>query len=160
MKVSEFRVKRMFAFIAALVTTYVVAVLFYTQLNLGNLVELGLVVTGADRFSAALHDLGAMAPLYLPLLAIDLLLGFLGAAFVLRWVPQIRTLGYLIGGFAAVFVMDSLMSSATTLHMLPVTRTTIGLMSQCLAGAAGGWVFATLTSGRIAAEAAPTSRDP
>jgi len=143
-------VKRVLAFIVAVVTTYVVAVLFYTQLTLGNLVELGLVVTGADRLSAAMHDLGAMAPIYAPLLAIALLLGFLGAALVLRWVPQIRTLGYVVGGFMAIFVMDWMMSSALMTHMLPVTRTVVGLISQCIAGAVGGWVFATLSSRKAA----------
>ena len=52
--------RRVLAFVVAVVATYILAVLMYTQLNLANVVEMGLAVTMADRFSAAVHDLWSM----------------------------------------------------------------------------------------------------
>ncbi len=138
-------------FIAAVAVTYVVAALAYSQLNLANLVELGMPVTGEVRWQAALHDLGGMALLYLPIIAVALLLGFLVAALILRWVPQLRTLGYVSAGFAGIFMVDFLLGAVLTggTHPLAVTRTTIGLLSQCLAGALGGYVYVLVTGGFV-----------
>ncbi len=138
--------KRVIAFVAAVFVTYLVAVLLYTQLNLGNVVEMGLEVTAADRFAAALHDLGGMAGLYLPVISVALLIAFAVTHLVLRWVPQLRTLGYMLGGFVGIYVVDYLLVNVVGggIHPLAVTRTTVGLLSQCVAGAIGGYVFARM----------------
>ena len=135
--------KLVLAFILAVVTTYVVAVLAYTQLNLANVVEMGLPVSFMDRVGAAGHDLIGMTSLYLPIIAVALLLAFGVTAIVLRWVPQLRTLGYMLAGFAGIFVVDYALGALLTggTHPLAVTRTTVGLLSQCVAGALGGYVF-------------------
>jgi hypothetical protein len=133
------------AFIAAVIVSYIVAVLFYTQLNLGNLVEMGIAVGAGDRFSAALHDLGGMTGLYLPIIAVALLIAFLVTRLILHWVPQLHMLGYVLAGFAAIFAVDFALGMAFGTHPIPVTRTTVGLISQCVAGALGGYVFALLT---------------
>lgn len=139
--------KIVLAYIAAVVTAYVAAVLAYTQLNLANVVEMGLPVSFKDRIGAAGHDLIGMASLYLPIIAVALLLAFGFTAIVLRWVPQLRTLGYLLAGFVGIFVVDYALGALLTggTHPLAVTRTTIGLLSQCLAGALGGYVFILLS---------------
>jgi hypothetical protein len=127
------------------VTTYVLGVLMYTQLNLANVVEMGLSVTFEDRMDAAIHDLAGMAAVYAPAISVALLLGFLIVGLVLRWVPQLRTLGYIVGGFTAMLAMEAIVTNLVTFHvLLPVARTTIGLLSQCLAGAIGAWVFVQL----------------
>ena len=148
--------KNVLAFVVAVVAAYIVAVVFYTQLNLANLVEMGIEVGFGDRVSAGLHDLGDMAPLYLPIIAIALLLGFGVATVIIRFVPQLRTLGYILSGFVAIFAVDwalgNLVASGT--HPLAVTRTTVGLLSQCVAGAIGGYVFVRLL-GPPAEEASP-----
>lgn len=141
--------RRIAGFIGAVIVTYLVAVLAYSQLILANLVEMGITVDAGMRVDVALHDLGGMAQLYLPIIAVALALGFLVAALVLRWVPQIRTLGYITAGFAAIFAVDFLLGAILTggTHPLVVTRTTIGLLSQCLAGGIGGYVFTLLYRG-------------
>ncbi len=133
-------------FVGAVAATYVLSVLAYTQLNLANLVEMGLEVSMATRTGAALHDLSGMLPLYFTIITVALALGFGIAALILRWVPQLRTLGYVSAGFVAIFVVDFLLGAVLTggTHPLPVTRTTIGLLSQCVAGAVGGYVFTLL----------------
>ena len=98
--------KIVLAYILAVVTAYVAAVLAYTQLNLANVVEMGLPVDMMDRVVAAGHDLIGMASLYLPIIAVALLLAFAFTAIVLRWVPQLRTLGYMLAGFVGIFVVD------------------------------------------------------
>ena len=56
------------------------------------------------------------------------------------------SLGYVLAGFVAIFTVDwalgNLVASGT--HPLAVTRTTVGLLSQCIAGAIGGYVFVRL----------------
>tara|TARA_B100001123_G_C14568469_1_gene733251 strand:- start:76 stop:513 length:438 start_codon:yes stop_codon:yes gene_type:complete len=133
------------AFIAAVLVTYIIAVLGYTQLNLANLVEMGVGVSPSVRLEAALHDLVGMTGLYLPIISIALLLGFGFTRLVLIWLSELRTLGYIIGGFVAIFVVDQALGQLMGTHPLAVTRTTAGLLSQCLAGALGGYVF-SLTS--------------
>ncbi|MFT7651377.1 MAG: hypothetical protein ACI9ON_003075 [Limisphaerales bacterium] len=139
--------KRVFAFVLAVAAAYVFGTLTYSQLNLANLVEMGVEVDFQARLTTSLHDLTSMYDLYLPLIAVALLLGLLIAGLVLRWVPQIRTLGYVVGGFAAIFAMDFLLGAVLTggTHPLVVTRTTVGLITQCMAGAIGGLVFAHFT---------------
>ena len=138
--------KVVIAFVVAVVVAYVLAVLMYTQLNLANVVEMGLVVTLADRTAAAVHDLTGMVPLYVPIIAVAFLIAFGVARLVLIWVPQLRTLGYVLAGFVAIYTVDfalgALLTSGT--HPLAVTRTTVGLLSQCVAGAIGGYVFVRL----------------
>lgn len=139
--------KTAFAFVLAVIVAYGFGTLTYSQLNLANLVEMGVEVDFQARLTTTIHDLTSMYHLYLPLVAISLLLGLLVAGLVLKWVPQLRTLGYVIGGFAAIFVMDFLLGALLTggTHPLVVTRTTVGLITQCMAGALGGWVFAHFT---------------
>ncbi len=135
--------KAVLAFVVAVLVAYVLAVLMYTQLNLANVVEMGLTVSFADRLSAAVHDLGGMAALYLPIIAVALLIAFSFTRLVLNWVPQLRTLGYVLAGFTGIFVVEFALSSvvASGTHPLAVTRTTVGLLSQCVAGAVGGYAF-------------------
>ncbi len=140
--------KRIIAFLLAVLAAYIFGVLTYGQLILGNLVEMGMTVDAAVRWTTFWHDLTHMYDLYLPLITVALLLGFLVAALVLRWMPQIRTLGYMSAGFCAIWLMDFLLGAVLTggTHPLVVTRTTVGLISQCLAGGLGGLVFAYLSA--------------
>ena len=89
------------------------------------------------------------SPALSTVISVALLLGFLVAALILRWVPQLRTLGYVSAGFVGIFTVDFLLGAVLTggTHPLAVTRTTIGLLSQCLAGALGGYVYALVTGG-------------
>ena len=79
----------------ALLGGYTAAVLAYSQLNLSNLTDMGVSVSLGDRFATFGHDLLSMAPT--PAHFVALLLAFLFATLVLRWVPHLRTLGYVLG---------------------------------------------------------------
>ena len=133
-----------FAFLAAVAVTYLVAVLGYTQLNLANLVEMGVSVPGGVRFESAIHDLLGMTSLYLPIIVVALLLVFGIARIALIWLSELSTLGYIVGGFVALYVVDFALGQLMGTHPLAVTRTTVGLLSQCLAGGLGGYTFAAI----------------
>ena len=87
-----------------------------------------------------------MAGLYLPILAVALIIAFGIAAIILRWVPQLHALGYVAAGFVGVFTIDFFLGLAFGTHPIPVTRTAVGLISQCVAGGLGGYVFARMTA--------------
>ena len=136
--------KRVIAFVASVLAAYILAVLMYTQLNLSNVVEMGLTVTMADRFSAALHDLWSMN-LLLVLITVGFAVAFLVTHLVLRVLPQLRYLGYILAGGLAIFVLDfSLYKAMGDMHVLAVTRTMVGSLALSLAGAIGGYVFVRL----------------
>ena len=136
---------RVLAFVGAVLSTYLLAAVIYSQLNLANLTEMGVEVSGAMRAQTAWHDLLGMATLYLPIIGVAFLIAFAFTRLVLKWLPQPRTLGYILAGFVAIFtVNEALVAFGSGVHPLAVTRTFTGLMSQCVAGAIGGWVFASL----------------
>ena len=148
--------RRVGAFLAAVVAAYLVGTIGYSQTNLAWQVEMGMPVDAAVRWQTAVHDVTSMLDLYLGLIAVTLLLAFLVTALVLRWVPQLRTLGYVVGGFAGIFVLDFLLGALLTggTHPLAVTRTGMGLISQCLAGAIGGYVYVRIAPRPASAGAA------
>ena len=69
-------VKRGLAFVAALLGGYTAAVLAYSQLNLSNLSDMGVSVSLGDRFATFAHDLLSMTSVYLPIMAVALLVAF------------------------------------------------------------------------------------
>ena len=139
--------KVVLGFIAAVVATYVFAAVSYSQLNLASLVEMGLVVDAGTRLKATVHDLGGLALIYLPIIAVGLLIAFGVARLVLIWVPQLRTIGYMLAGFVALYTVEYALGNvvASGTHPLHITMTTVGLLSQCIAGAIGGYVFVLMT---------------
>jgi hypothetical protein len=134
-------VKNAVALVVAAIVTYVLAVSAATQSVMASLKGMGVSVSLADRLGTTLADLSGMFALFMPLLAIALLLGFLVAAGIIRWQPGWRSFGYPLAGFLAVLVMHLLVQSTTGIHPIPATRSMLGLVLQGLAGAAGGYVF-------------------
>ena len=136
-------VKRGLAFVAALLGGYTAAVLAYSQLNLSNLSDMGVSVLG-DRFATFAHDLLSMTSVYLPIMAVALLVAFLFATLVLRWVPHLRTLGYVLGGTVGMLALILFFKVSMGTNPIAVTRTVVGFASQCLAGAVAGLIYVRL----------------
>ena len=137
-------VKRGLAFVAALLGGYTVAVLAYSQLNLSNLSDMGVSVSLGDRFATFAHDLLSMTSVYLPIMAVALLVAFLFATLVLRWVPHLRTLGYVLAGVVGMLTLILFFKILMGTNPIPVTRTVVGFASQCLAGAVAGLIYVRL----------------
>ena len=140
-------IRRVTAFAAAVLATYVLAAVASTQTMLGEVAALGLPVSFGNRTAATLHDLAGMAMSYLPLIGASLLIAFPLTALILRYVGLPRTLGYVFAGGAALWALHLIMIATFGLHPVPATRTALGLALQAAAGLVGGYVFAGIASG-------------
>ena len=141
-------IRRIAAFLAGVVTAYVLAAFVSTQLVLNAVDRLGVPVDAATRAAAVLHDLPGMAPLYAPLIGIVFLIALPVAALAMRFVPGPRTLGYVLAGTVGLAALHLIMPAVLGMHPLPATRSLLGLAWQAAAGAAGGYVFARLSTQR------------
>lgn len=128
-------------FVAAVIATYVLGALFISQGNIAAVVSMGFDITLADRIDAAIHDITHMYDLYLPLVAIGLLIGFLVAALIIRFVPDLRLVGYLSAGFVGMITLHVIMKAVLGLTGIAPTREVFGLLAQGIAGAAGGLAY-------------------
>ena len=136
---------RLISFLVAGLVAYVIAVLFYTQINLSNLTDLGIDLSFSDRLAAAAHDLLSMTGMYLPIMLVALLVAFSLAAIVIRFLPNLRTLGFVIAGTVGVLALVLFFSSFLGTNPIAVTRSSLGLLSQCGAGGIGGLVYALVS---------------
>ena len=136
---------RLISLLLAGLVAYVIAVLFYTQINLSNLTDLGIDISFSDRFGAASHDLLSMTGMYLPIMLVALLVAFSLAAIVIRFLPNLRTLGFVVAGIVGVLALVLFFSSFLGTNPIAVTRSSLGLLSQCGAGGMGGLVYALVS---------------
>ena len=137
--------RRLISFLVSGLVAYVIAVLFYTQINLSNLTDLGIDLSFSDRLAAATHDLLSMTGMYLPIMLVALLVAFSLAAIVIRFLPNLRTLGFVIAGTVGVLALVLFFSSFLGTNPIAVTRSSLGLLSQCGAGGIGGLVYALVS---------------
>ena len=81
----------------------------------------------------------------LVLLVIAFAIAFAVTHLVLRLLPQLRFLGNILAGGLSIYVLDfTLYKVMGDMHVLAVTRTMVGTLAMCLAGAVGGYVFVRL----------------
>ena len=133
------------AFLAAAAVTYLLAAAFSTQVILHQVAELGMPITLSVRLATTLRDMFGMLPVYLPFVAVSLLIALPISTFALKFVPVTRVLGYVIGGAAALCALHMILFAVLGMHPLPATRLVVGMATQVLAGAVGGYIYATLT---------------
>ena len=148
---------RIYGFLAAVVATYIVAVIGYSQINLLNLVDMGIAVDFAMRVQTLQHDLVGMLDLFLPIVIVALLLAFLTGALIICRVPHLRTVGYVLAGTMAIYAVIVSLGLMMGTNPIAVTRSAGGLLSQVAAGAVGGLVFALVTAKGSAANSATNS---
>ena len=141
-------VRALKAFFPAVLLAYLVASVFATQSNLGNLQMLGMDVGLADRAGATLHDLIGMASSYLLLILVAFVLGLPVAAGLTRLLPSQRAFLYALAGFIAIVALHLIMKAALGVSGIAATRTTAGLIGQGAAGAIGGLCFHWLSRSR------------
>ncbi|MBT8115284.1 MAG: hypothetical protein KJP04_07880, partial [Arenicella sp.] len=122
-----------------------------SQFNIARITDMGFPVGASERWQNALHDLGGMFDLYLPLVAIALLIAFLVTAFgVIRLVNK-PSLLYPLAGFTALIAMHLILYAVFGMSPVAPTRTLAGLLAQGLAGAVGGYVYLKIANpGRVA----------
>ena len=126
--------------IAAALATYVVGTALNSQFVIGMH---DISVSIGDRFNMTLFDISNMVA-YLVIVAIALLIGFLIATILKRFLPNLARVAYPIAGAAAIAV--ALGAMYIMFQTIPISgaRSTMGFLAQMFAGAIGGWVFAKI----------------
>ena len=133
------------SYIAAVIVAYCFGALFISQGNIAAVTGLGFDVTVSQRLGAIVHDVTGMTDIYLPLVAVSLLLGLPVAFAVVRKNPHLRMLGYVSAGFVALLAMHVIMKAVLGLSGIAPTRTVLGLLAQGVAGGIGGYLFCRLS---------------
>lgn len=133
------------SYITAVIVAYCVGALFISQGNIAAVTGLGFDVTVSQRLGAIVHDVTGMTDIYLPLVAVSLLLGLPVAFAVVRKNPHLRMLGYVSAGFVALLAMHVIMKAVLGLSGIAPTRTVLGLLAQGVAGGIGGYLFCRLS---------------
>jgi hypothetical protein len=135
----------LFGYGAAVLATYVVCVLLISQTNLSHIIAMGGVVDTSIRLDAVWHDLSHMY-LYLLMVAVSFAIALPVATWVIRRLPDLRLIGYVLAGFVGLIVIHIVLKAILGGSIIAPTRTIMGLLGQGLAGAAGGYLFHRVTS--------------
>ena len=141
-------VKAMVGLAVAVLVTYLFGTIFVSQGNIGAVVQMGYEVSFAQRLNAMFHDMTHMHDLFLPLVAIGLLIALGVAALIIRFYPHLRLVGYVSAGFVSMIALHLILKAVLGLSGIAPTRELTGLIAQGLAGAAGGFVFHWITAAR------------
>ena len=83
--------------------------------------------------------------MYLPIMLVALLIAFSLAAIVIRFLPNLRILGFVVAGIVGVLALVLFFSAFLGTNPIAVTRSSLGLLSQCGAGGMGGLVYALVS---------------
>ena len=126
--------------------SYLLGAIFVSQGNIAAVLALGFDVSFAQRLDAAVHDMLNMTDIYLPLVAISLVLGLPVAYAIVRKRPHLSLIGYTLAGFVALLAIHLIIKAVVGLSGVAPTRTLMGLLSQGIAGGVGGYLFYRLTT--------------
>lgn len=145
------------ALVGAWFATVVIATTIGTQIVLAELTALGVSIPLEDRLATTWHDFLALGIIpgeafgftYGMLLAIGLLIAFsvagLVAMVVTRWLPKSRPIVFAVAGGVAIGTILLAAQQVFGVTLFSFARSTTGVLSQVLAAAIGGWIFARLS---------------
>jgi hypothetical protein len=140
-------IRFLFSLLGGAVAAYILANIFNSQfvINAHN-----VPVSFGDRFNMTMFDLSNMY-LYLVIIVVSFLIAFGIAGLLKRFLPKLSTVAYPIAGAAAIGTALGLMY--VTFQTVPISgaRSTLGFLSQVLAGGFGGWVYAKILLRRTTA---------
>mgnify|MGYP001820622884 FL=1 len=136
------------AFIPAVLLAYFLASVLVTQANLAAVQSMGLEVSTGVRLDTTVRDMVGMASSYLILILVSFTLALPVAAGLTRLLPDQRALLFTLAGFVAIVALHLIMKAALGLSGIAPTRTLVGLLSQGLAGAVGGYCYHVLSRAR------------
>ncbi len=136
------RIRRGIGFALAVVATSVLGAVAHSQFVVATVSGLGHPVPLGDRLAWAGHDAVGMFGTYAPIIAIGFLIAFPIAALVVRRLPHLRNIGYTLAGAIAIVAALVLMKQLLDITGIASTRSALGIATQTLAGAVGGWIFA------------------
>jgi len=109
---------------------------------------MGLEVSTGVRLDTTFKDIIGLAASYLTLILVSFTLALPVAAGLTRVLPGQRALLFSLAGFVAIVALHLIMKAVLGLSGIAPTRTLIGLLSQGLAGAVGGYCYHALSRDR------------
>lgn len=134
-------IRTMVSFFAAVIGAYILGAIFISQGNIANIIALGFEITMAHRLDAALHDVTHMTDIYLPLIAVSFLIAMPVATLIIKYVPNLRLIGYVLAGAAGLVAIHVILKMVLGISGIAPTRTVVGLVAQAIAGGVGGYLF-------------------
>jgi len=137
-------------FFTAVIAAYILGAIFISQCNIASIISMNFDVTLAQRFEAAIHDVTHMTDIYLPIIAISYLIALPIAALFIKYMPNLRMIGYVLGGAAGLLAIHLIMKLVLGVSGIAPTRTIIGLLAQAIAGGVGGYLFQLVSMKRTA----------
>ena len=144
--------KVVLGYFLAVFAAYILGAVFISQGNIAQVVELGFEITMGHRIDAMIHDVTHMYDLYLPLVAIGLIIALVVAALIIRFVPNLRLVGYVSAGFVSMIALHVIAKMVLGVSGIAPTREVMGLVLQGVAGAAGGYCFHLVSRDRTASD--------
>ena len=108
---------------------------------------MGVDVGMAERVTMSLRDIAGMAPMFLPMVAFALLVAFMTAALLARWLRRWRLPLYLLAGATGLVCIHLALHLAFGITPVAIARSGAGLLVQGIAGGVGGLTYLALISG-------------
>jgi len=137
----RFGLTRLGAWLLAALVTYAISSTLATQSVIASLGRMGVSVPLGQRFSTTIQDLVGMSGMFLPLIAFSLLIAFVVASILSRWLAPRRTALFILAGFTGVLALHVSLEAMLGITPVAAARTVGGLLLQGVGGAAGGWLF-------------------
>ncbi|MFQ3235550.1 MAG: hypothetical protein ACI9C4_001109 [Paraglaciecola sp.] len=131
-------------FLLAVLVSFILASLAHSQFVLFELAKVGVEIDMASRISMSLDDLLGLRQSYGPVIALSLLLAFAVMGTIRKYRPHTSPWVYPLAGALAMLVMLLSMEPIMNVTLIAGARTAFGILAQCAAGFAGGWVFMKL----------------
>ena len=134
-------IKSLGTWLLTVIVTYAIAATLATQSVLARLSEMGIPISLGQRFSTTIQDIIGMGSMFLPLVAFSLLIAFVVAAILTRWLRPWRTTLFILAGAAGLLALHIVLEAMLGITPVAAARTISGLLMQGVAGAFGGWLF-------------------
>ncbi len=140
----KYRTQIVLAWAIAVLVTYSLATLAASQSVASHLADLGVPLSLGERLRMSVQDQLGMTGMFLPLIAVGMTLALCVAAWLGRRQPQRRTVLFMLAGAVAMLSIHLALQWSFDITLVAVARSHLGLLSQALAGAAGGYLFTRL----------------
>jgi len=144
--ITRFLAARLAIYLSAVVVAYLLASITATQSVISSLSGMGIALGFSERVAMTVSDIGGMAGMFLPMVAFGLLIAFMATALLCRYLGQWRVPLYIASGAIALVCIHLALNLAFGITPVAIARTTIGLLLQGAAGAAGGFTYVYLSN--------------
>lgn len=130
-------------FILAWAITFIFASVFHSQSVLMSLNALDIDISVNQWVNMTRDDLIGLLPTYGILILIALILAFTSCHYVIK---TRRTMIFTLAGAVSIWVLLFAMQPIMNITLIAGARDATGILLQCIAGAAGGYVYGALHS--------------